>query len=108
MARIQIKNDTALRIVKNLRPGYQTCDRRFEARQKYMFSRPLAFSTIPKACGFEAATRFPSILLGGSLIPIVVYRDGDGFSLAKHVPAKRRSFGCTSFTPGEFLVSFSR
>ena len=39
-----------------------------------MFSRPLAFSTIPKACGFEAATRFPSI------------RDGDGFPLAKHVP----------------------
>ena len=24
--------------------------------------------------------------LGGSLIPIVFYRDGDGFSLAKHVP----------------------
>jgi len=40
---------------------------------RYMFSRPLAFSTIPKAFGFEAATRFPSILLGGSLIPIVVY-----------------------------------
>jgi len=38
----------------------------------YVFSRPLAFSTIPKACGFEDATRFPSILLGGSLIPIVV------------------------------------
>jgi hypothetical protein len=36
-----------------------------------MFSWPLA--TIPKACGFEAATRFASILLGGSLIPIVVY-----------------------------------
>jgi hypothetical protein len=37
----------------------------------------------------EAATRrFPSILLGGSLIPIVIYRDGDGFSLAKHIPAK--------------------
>ena len=33
----------------------------------------------------EAATRFPSILLCGSLIPIVVYRDGDGFPLAKHV-----------------------
>ena len=149
MALVQIKNDVELRIVKNLRPGYQTCDRRFEVRQKYMFSRPLAFSTIPKACGFEAATRFPSFLLGGSLIPIVVCgeavcgeailalfsirgRDalatlrpagilpaaenkgkmpsphGDGFSLAKHVPAKRRSFGCTSFTPGEFLLSFSR
>ena len=38
----------------------------------YMFSRPLAFATIPKACGFEAATRFPSILSGGSLIQIVV------------------------------------
>ncbi len=46
---------------------------------------PLAFSTIPKACGFEDATRFPSILLGGSLIPIVVYWDGDGFPQAKHV-----------------------
>jgi len=53
---------------------------------KYMISLPLAFSTIPKACGFEDATRFPSILLGGSLIPIVVNRDGDGFSLAKHIP----------------------
>ena len=37
------------------------------------------FATIPKACGFEAATRFTPILLGGSLIPTVVYRDGDGF-----------------------------
>jgi len=52
---------------------------------RYMFSRPLAFATIPKACGFEAATRFPSILSGGSLIPIVVYRDGDGFPPAKHL-----------------------
>jgi len=51
-----------------------------------VFSRRLAFAAIPKACGFEAATRFPSILLlGGSLIPIVVYRDGDGFSLAKYI-----------------------
>jgi len=53
-----------------------------------MFSLPLAFSAIPKACGFEAATRFVSSLLGGSLIPIVVYWDGDGFSLAKHVSRK--------------------
>ena len=50
-----------------------------------MLSRPLAFATILKACGFEAATHFPLILLGGSLIPIVVHRDGDGFSLAKHI-----------------------
>jgi len=28
--------------------------------------------TIPKAYGFEDATRFPLILLGGSLIPIIV------------------------------------
>jgi len=56
-----------------------------------VFSQTPAFSTIPKACGFEAATRFPSILLGGSLIPIVVYRDGDGFSLAKHVLALSRN-----------------
>ncbi|OHB62687.1 MAG: hypothetical protein A2168_09175 [Planctomycetes bacterium RBG_13_50_24] len=39
----------------------------------------LSFSAIPKAFGFEAATRFTSILMDGSLIPIVVYRDGDGF-----------------------------
>jgi hypothetical protein len=38
----------------------------------YVFSHPLTFATIPKACGFEAATHFPSILLGGSLIPIAV------------------------------------
>jgi hypothetical protein len=41
---------------------------------------PLIFTTIPKACGFEAAARFTLILSGGSLIPIVVHRDGDGFS----------------------------
>jgi hypothetical protein len=52
-----------------------------------MFSQPLAFVSIPKAYGFEAATHFPLNLLGGSLIPIVVYRDGDGFSLAKHIRA---------------------
>jgi len=67
-----------------------------------MFSRPLAFSTIPKACGFEVATRFPSILLGGSLIPIVVYRDGDGFSLAKHVPARRRFLDAPLSRPANF------
>ena len=50
-----------------------------------MLSQPLAFASIPKAYGFEAATHFPSILWGGSLIPIVVYRDGDGFSLAKNI-----------------------
>jgi hypothetical protein len=38
---------------------------------------------IPKACGFEAATLFSIILLGGSLIPIVVYWDGDGCILFK-------------------------
>ena len=38
----------------------------------------------------EAATPFPSILFGGSLILIVVYWDGDGFSLAKYVPCFRR------------------
>ena len=51
----------------------------------YVFNRNLAFTTIPKAYGFEAATHFLLILLGGSLIPIVVYRDGDGFPLAKHI-----------------------
>jgi hypothetical protein len=44
-----------------------------------VFSLLLVFSTIPKAFGFEAATRFTSVALGGSLILIVVYRDGDGF-----------------------------
>ena len=65
----------------------------------YMFSWLPAFVTIPKLeprCAVvqafpwgrltvEAAPRFPSILMGGSLIPIVVYWDGDGFSLAKHI-----------------------
>jgi hypothetical protein len=38
----------------------------------YVLSRDLIFATIPKACGFEAATRFTSTRMGGSLIPIVV------------------------------------
>jgi len=82
-----------------------------------VFSRPLVFSTIPKACGFEAATRFSPILLGGSLIQIVVCGEavpalrpagilpaaenkgkmpsphGDGFSLAKHVSCESRDPG---------------
>jgi hypothetical protein len=33
-----------------------------------MFSLPPAFASIPKACGFEAATHFPLILSCGSLI----------------------------------------
>jgi hypothetical protein len=52
-----------------------------------VFSRSLIFATIPKACGFEAATLSTSILLGGSLIPIVVYWDGDGFSWLNTYPA---------------------
>jgi hypothetical protein len=50
------------------------------------------FATIPKlkhrraVFKLEAATRFPSDLLDGSLIPIVVHRDGDGFPLDKHIP----------------------
>jgi len=80
-----------------------------------MFSRPLAFSSIPKACGFEAAIHFPSILLGGSLIPIVFCGEavpalrpagilpaaenkgkmpsphGDGFSPAKRILCVSRS-----------------
>jgi len=45
----------------------------FPASAGYVFSRGIAFASIPKACGFEAATRrFPSILSGGSLVPIVV------------------------------------
>jgi len=41
----------------------------------------LAFATIPKAYSFEAATHhFPSILLGGSLILIVVI--GMGMDIA--------------------------
>ena len=44
------------------------------------------FSAIPnlgllEEARIEAATRNILILLGGSLIPIVFYRDGDGFSL---------------------------
>jgi len=50
----------------------------------YVFSQPLTLTTIPKAYGFEAATRHPFTLTlsCGSLIPIVFYRDGDGFPLA--------------------------
>ena len=55
---------------------------------RYMFSRPLAFSTIPKAFGFEAATRFPSILLGGSLIPIVVIGMGMALPWLNTYPAE--------------------
>ena len=47
----------------------------------YLLSRNLTFATIPKACGFEAATRFPSILLGGSLIPIVTIGMGMALTL---------------------------
>jgi len=38
----------------------------------FMFGRFLSFVTIPNAFGFEDATRFPLVLLGGSLIPIAV------------------------------------
>jgi len=73
---------------------------------EYAFSRPLAFATIPKlesrravvqdcassplhrkvSCGgmkIETSILHPerSRRVGGSLIPIVLYRDGDGFSL---------------------------
>ena len=41
-------------------------------KNEYVFSWTIVFATIPKACGVEAATQIPSILLGGSLIPIVV------------------------------------
>ena len=44
-----------------------------------MFSRPMALATIPKAFGFEAATRFASIILGGSLISIIVIGMGMAF-----------------------------
>jgi hypothetical protein len=43
-----------------------------------VFSLPL-IAAIPKACGFEAATHFASILLGGSLFPIVVIVMGMAF-----------------------------
>jgi hypothetical protein len=47
----------------------------------------LVFATIPKAFGFEAATHFQSILLRGSLIPIVVIGMGMAFS-RQHILAK--------------------
>jgi hypothetical protein len=40
---------------------------------------------MPKGYAFEPATRFPLTSLGGSLISIVVYRDGDDLGQAKHV-----------------------
>jgi len=36
----------------------------------------LSFSTIPKACGFEAATHFTYFLMCGSFISIVVIEMG--------------------------------
>jgi hypothetical protein len=38
----------------------------------YVFSRPPAIASIPKACGFEAATRLKLILSCGSPSPIVI------------------------------------
>ena len=52
---------------------------------RHVFNRLLTLATIPKACGFEAATHFASVLVGGSLIPIVVIGMGMDFSLAKHI-----------------------
>ena len=70
------------------------------AKTRYVFSRLLVFATIPKlesrravAQAFpwghltvEPATRFPSILLGGSLIPIVVYLRW-GWLLLSNIPS---------------------
>jgi len=50
------------------------------SKNEYLFSLTMVFATIPKACGFEAATQITSILLGGSLIPIVVIGMGMAFS----------------------------
>jgi len=47
----------------------------------YVFRQTLSFATIPKTCGFGAATRFTSILLGGSLIPIGII--GMGMALPR-------------------------
>ena len=41
---------------------------------------PQTLPTVERWAKLEAATRFLSTTVGGSLIPIVVYRDGDGFS----------------------------
>jgi hypothetical protein len=58
-----------------MQPAYIIFD-----NDEYVFSWTMAFVTIPKACGFETATQVPSILLGGSLIPIVVIGMGMAFS----------------------------
>lgn len=50
-----------------------------------------SFATLPKpkrrraALRLEAATRFASIRMGDSLIPMVLYRDRDGSSLAVYI-----------------------
>jgi len=64
---------------------------------RYVFSRLLILDAIPKACGFEAATHFASVLLGGSLIPIVVIGMGMDFSLAKHVILSHLHFDGADF-----------
>jgi hypothetical protein len=78
----------------------------------YLFSRRLTFATIPKACGFEAATLSPSILLCGSLIPIVVYlpkarpRRGWGWLLPQQKLIKKLLFFFLIFRPGKSMMIF--
>jgi hypothetical protein len=56
----------------------------------------------------EAATRFPSILASGSLIPIVVYRDGDGYSWLNTCKAGIHERNGVSGFPLPALYMFSR
>jgi len=76
----------AISLVSDFRPKASTC------LAGLWHSRPSpSLNPAVRWSRLEAATRFPSILLSGSLIPIVVYQDGDGFYPAKHV--KRPAIG---------------
>jgi len=55
---------------------------------------------------------FLSTILGGSLIPIVVYRDGDGFAMAKHIQVARSGvprlrFATFEMTPTSTFIKYN-
>jgi len=71
-------------------------------RPKYVFSQPLVFVTIPKL-----RLRLPPVLhqfywvAASSRLSFI--SDGDGFPLAKHIPAKGRQLALYGFELGLFF-----
>jgi hypothetical protein len=51
----------------------------FMDQLSFICYQPQAFPTATLRDKLEAANHIMSVLMGGSLIPIVVYRDGAGF-----------------------------